>query len=152
MDGTTRNEGRVEICWNNTWGTVCDDRWSRADAIVACRQLGFSTNGNVMMGSILHDVRYNVRNSESKQILAVHIIHILELLVCMCVHFAGATVFVGAAFGQGTGPILLDNVRCNRREQRLIDCPHNGIGIHNCLHSDDAGLRCQGKFWYKRSQ
>ena len=63
----------------------------------------------------------------------------------MCVRFTGATAFVGAAFGQGTGPILLDNVRCNRREQRLIDCPHNGIGIHNCLHSDDAGLRCQGK-------
>ena len=49
MDGTTRNEGRVEICWNNTWGTVCDDRWSRADAIVACRQLGFSTTGNALI-------------------------------------------------------------------------------------------------------
>ena len=49
VDGTTRNEGHVEICWNNTWGTVCDDRWSRADAIVACRQLGFSTSGNALI-------------------------------------------------------------------------------------------------------
>ena len=26
-----------------------------------------------------------------------------------------------------------------------MDCPHNGIGIDNCAHSEDAGLRCAGK-------
>ncbi len=48
LQGGTSNQGRVEICNGNTWGTVCDDLWGTADAQVACRQLGFSTTGKRM--------------------------------------------------------------------------------------------------------
>jgi deleted-in-malignant-brain-tumors protein 1 len=48
------------------------------------------------------------------------------------------------AFGGGSGPIWLDEVRCSGGEQRLINCPANPLGVHNCGHSEDAGVRCTG--------
>lgn len=38
--------GRVELCHDGIWRTVCRETWSRQDAAVACSQLGFSRAGN----------------------------------------------------------------------------------------------------------
>ena len=45
--GTTQYEGRVEICIDRVWGTVCDDFWGTVDAAVACRQLGYSEHSKI---------------------------------------------------------------------------------------------------------
>ena len=87
----------MEVCYDGVWGTVCSDLWSRADAAVACRQMGFSS-----LGAIEH---------------------------------------TNAAFGQGTGLIMLDNVQCNGLEYRLFDCVNNLVNT-NCGHHQDAGVVC----------
>ena len=99
LQGGSATRGRVEICNNNVWGTVCDDLWGTPDAQVACRQLGHSTTG--------------------------------------------ATALRLAQVPDGTGQIWLDNVQCRGTETRLIDCPANNVGIHNCVHIEDAGVSCR---------
>ena len=50
-----------------------------------------------------------------------------------------------ARYGQGTGPILLDNFHCTGEEDRLQYCPHNGWKISNCVHAEDAGVVCSSE-------
>lgn len=50
-----------------------------------------------------------------------------------------------AAFGPGNGPIWLDDVACTGRESELSECRHPAFGSHNCGHSEDAGVVCEGE-------
>uniref|UniRef100_A0A6I8N377 Soluble scavenger receptor cysteine-rich domain-containing protein SSC5D n=1 Tax=Ornithorhynchus anatinus TaxID=9258 RepID=A0A6I8N377_ORNAN len=51
----------------------------------------------------------------------------------------------GAFFGEGAGPILLDDLRCRGNETGLRLCPSRPWGQHDCHHREDAGLVCDGE-------
>ena len=48
VDGRNTTEGRVEVCVNNAWGTICDNVFSADDAEVICHQLQFDRKGNIL--------------------------------------------------------------------------------------------------------
>ncbi|KAM4736755.1 scavenger receptor cysteine-rich domain-containing protein DMBT1-like [Anableps anableps] len=100
LTGPSRCSGRVEVYYNQTWGTVCDDDWDMNDTEVVCRELGC-------------DRAYDAP--------------------------------VGAHFGPGAGSILLDNLVCSGSESSLSECAHNGFGLQNCVHAEDAGALCESK-------
>lgn len=61
----------------------------------------------------------------------------------MCLCCSGvAKAWSWAHFGQGSGPILLDAVKCTGNELFLDQCPHGDWEQHNCDHMEDAGVSC----------
>ena len=68
-------------------------------------------------------------------------------VVCKQLGLGSTGLAIGeAAFGQGTSTILLDQVICSTGQSNIFDCVHNGFENHDCLHREDAGVRCSGSF------
>ena len=70
----------------------------------------------------------------------------MVVLVCTLIWASHADVVAlgRSYFGSGSGVIYLDSVVCNGSERTLQQCAANPIGVHNCDHSEDAGVKCGG--------
>eukprot|EP00057_Strongylocentrotus_purpuratus_P026178 XP_011680652.1 PREDICTED: deleted in malignant brain tumors 1 protein-like [Strongylocentrotus purpuratus] len=99
VGGDTPREGRVEVLFNNTWVTICDDNWDLNDANVVCRMLGYER---------------------------------AESSACC------------SAFGEGAGDIVFDDLECDGSEVNIGHCPRNKLGLHDCTHAEDVGVKCFG--------
>ena len=130
VGGSNQYEGRVEVCIDDWWGTVCDDLWDNTDATVVCKQLGYMHTGGLYL-QVQLDLEY----------------------FCSITRFlyaTGGTAYSDAHFGAGSGPIFLDDVQCTSSDSKLVECYSRPILSHNCLHSADAGVGCKGKRFQAR--
>ena len=71
--------------------------------------------------------------------------HLLRFVRATPIFSLVPTATSNARFGEGLGPIWLDNVGCSGAEDSLHSCHHNGVRNHNCGHSKDAGVICRGE-------
>lgn len=46
-DGPSVNEGRVEVCYNGVWGSICDSSWTTTEANIVCKTLGHQEYGEL---------------------------------------------------------------------------------------------------------
>ena len=59
------SSGTVQICFDETWGTVSDGQWAATAAGVVCSQLGFSRFSECNVFSILQDIHIGISNIQN---------------------------------------------------------------------------------------
>ena len=107
-----------------------------------CNSTVFQVHGYVVVGQqwFLHLLWIKAVNSSANGYMAMSV-H-LEQYSAFFPLFIAAIAVNRAAFGQGTGPLLLYYLVCTGTESSLLSCSHGVVGVSSCSHYDDAGVVC----------
>ena len=118
VNGSTLHQGRVEICLNKEWGTVCDTFWDRRDAQVVCRELGYVPTCKLVF---------------------------ISVYIILTVVIIGASLYISSQFGDGNLQQLIWNVQCSGSETSLLNCSYQQDHGSLCEYGHTVGVRCYSK-------
>lgn len=138
VNGSGLFNGRLELCLNGAWGTVCSHQFNGPDAVVVCRSLGYSRFRKDVLAQVEYPVlavllRFTLPNS----------LQLSTIFHCFLLYnYAGAFFLRRATFPPGDGPIHIANLTCTGREGSLLDCPYSNVTT-TCTHAMDVDVGCR---------
>ena len=108
MDGQKQEQymGRVEICHQNYWKSICPSGWNNLDAMVTCRQLGFTIVGKTKKG--------------------------FQNILNYC--YTGART-TSSTFRLGPQPAIYSDFSCTGSESSLLECSHTQASCSYSYHA-----------------
>ncbi|KAK2171422.1 hypothetical protein NP493_1069g00043 [Ridgeia piscesae] len=144
VGGSSPSEGRVEVFYRDTWGTVCGDKFSDVYAAIVCRMLHYK----LVDGPDESRGRVEVNNGGGWGTICRDMFS--DRGAAVICRMLGQSV-VGARYEQSrygagtrTGHIWLNHVFCNGTESSILDCLHDDWGDQTrvCTHMDDVSISC----------
>ena len=119
----TTNQGRLEVCVNGAWGSVCDSQgvFTTNEAKVACRKLG-----KLQVEGI---IQISCEYEQNRRFTFLDEVGVLD----------------ASAFGNPSGPIFLDKIQCSSEEDDLLHC--DNTVVHMCTHQQDVGIICHREYF-----
>ncbi|XP_030851451.1 deleted in malignant brain tumors 1 protein isoform X3 [Strongylocentrotus purpuratus] len=131
---------RLSSCYHSAWGV--NNCGHSEDAGVRCLTAAVN-NGSLRLagGATTNEGRVEIyHNGQWGTVCDDNWDTTDAAVACRQLGYVGVDVLIDG--GSGLGPIWLDEVTCFGSEVMLSSCRHSGWGTNNCVHSEDAGVRC----------